>query len=79
MAGWFWTSTGPFISAWRGATCLYFTRPDGYVGYRSEPAAAESLWAYIDRIFVTGMPAPPRFKDVTHRLMVREALPGALK
>jgi 2-polyprenyl-6-methoxyphenol hydroxylase-like FAD-dependent oxidoreductase len=35
-------------------TCLYLIRPDGYVGYRSEPAHAERLWAYLDRIFVTG-------------------------
>ena len=37
-----------------GATCLYLTRPDGYVGYRSEPADAERFWAYLDRTFVTG-------------------------
>jgi hypothetical protein len=36
------------------ATCPYLTRPDGYVGYRSELADAERLWAYLDRIFVTG-------------------------
>ena len=33
--------------------CLYLTRPDGYVAYRSEPADAERLWAYLDRILVT--------------------------
>ncbi len=37
-----------------GAACLYLTRPDGYVGYRSEAVDAERLWAYLDRIFVTG-------------------------
>jgi hypothetical protein len=37
-----------------GATRLYLTRPDGYVGYRSEPTDAARLWAYLDRIFVTG-------------------------
>ena len=36
-----------------GTTCVYLTRPDGYVGYRKEPADAEKLWAYLDRIFVT--------------------------
>ncbi len=34
-----------------GTTCLYLIRPDGYVGYRSEPADAEKLWAYLDRLF----------------------------
>ena len=38
----------------RRAACLYLTRPDGYVGYRSEAVDAERLWAYLDRIFVTG-------------------------
>jgi 2-polyprenyl-6-methoxyphenol hydroxylase-like FAD-dependent oxidoreductase len=37
-----------------GATCLYLTRPDGYVGYRSQPIDAERLWTYLHRIFVTG-------------------------
>jgi 2-polyprenyl-6-methoxyphenol hydroxylase-like FAD-dependent oxidoreductase len=35
------------------ATCLYLVRPDGYVGYRSEPALAERFWAYLDRVLVT--------------------------
>jgi 2-polyprenyl-6-methoxyphenol hydroxylase-like FAD-dependent oxidoreductase len=45
-----------------GATCLYLARPDGYVGYRSEPVDAERLWAYFNRIFVKGLmiQAPPR-------------------
>ena len=37
-----------------GAPCLYLVRPDGYVGYRSEPADAEKLWAYLDRLFIAG-------------------------
>jgi len=36
------------------AACLYLARPDGYVGYRSETADPEKLWAYVERIFVTG-------------------------
>lgn len=35
-----------------GVPCLYLIRPDGYVGYRSEPADAETLWAYINRLFI---------------------------
>lgn len=30
---------------------LYLIRPDGYVGYRSQPASAERLSAYLKRIF----------------------------
>jgi hypothetical protein len=36
------------------APCLYLIRPDGYVGYRSEPADGEKLWAYLDRLFMMG-------------------------
>lgn len=32
--------------------CLYLIRPDGYVGFRSQPAAWETLKAYLGRIFV---------------------------
>lgn len=31
---------------------LYLIRPDGYVGYRSQPADADKLVAYLERIFV---------------------------
>ena len=31
--------------------CLYVVRPDGYVGYRSEPATASALHEYLGRIF----------------------------
>jgi 2-polyprenyl-6-methoxyphenol hydroxylase-like FAD-dependent oxidoreductase len=31
--------------------CLYLIRPDGYVGYRSEPATASALDDYLGRIF----------------------------
>jgi 2-polyprenyl-6-methoxyphenol hydroxylase-like FAD-dependent oxidoreductase len=31
--------------------CLYLIRPDGYVGYRSEPATASALHDYLGRIF----------------------------
>jgi 2-polyprenyl-6-methoxyphenol hydroxylase-like FAD-dependent oxidoreductase len=34
---------------------LYLIRPDGYIGYRSQPAAAGPLRAYLDRIF---LPSP---------------------
>jgi len=31
--------------------CLYLVRPDGYVGYRSEPATAGAFHDYLVRIF----------------------------
>jgi hypothetical protein len=31
--------------------CLYLIRPDGYVGYRSEPATASAFQDYLGRIF----------------------------
>jgi hypothetical protein len=31
--------------------CMYLIRPDGYVGYRSEPATAGAFHDYIGRIF----------------------------
>lgn len=32
--------------------CLYLVRPDGYVGYRSQPAEPDKLVAYLERLFV---------------------------
>jgi 2-polyprenyl-6-methoxyphenol hydroxylase-like FAD-dependent oxidoreductase len=32
--------------------CLYLVRPDGYVGYRCQPAEPDKLVAYLERIFV---------------------------
>ena len=32
--------------------CLYLIRPDGYIGYRSQPAKLKLLLEYCDRIFV---------------------------
>jgi 2-polyprenyl-6-methoxyphenol hydroxylase-like FAD-dependent oxidoreductase len=34
-----------------GSECLYVIRPDGYVGYRSQPADEGRLLAYLERIF----------------------------
>jgi 2-polyprenyl-6-methoxyphenol hydroxylase-like FAD-dependent oxidoreductase len=34
-----------------GAESLYLIRPDGYVGLRGQPAAAEPLLEYLDRMF----------------------------
>lgn len=34
------------------AECLYLIRPDGYVGYRAQPADADKLLAYLETIFV---------------------------
>ena len=33
------------------AECLYLIRPDLYVGYRDQPADADRLLAYFDRVF----------------------------
>jgi 2-polyprenyl-6-methoxyphenol hydroxylase-like FAD-dependent oxidoreductase len=33
-----------------GAECLYLVRPDGYVGFRSQPADGEALEAYFTRL-----------------------------
>ena len=32
--------------------CLYLIRPDGYVGYRCQPADAEKLLSYLELVFV---------------------------
>jgi 2-polyprenyl-6-methoxyphenol hydroxylase-like FAD-dependent oxidoreductase len=32
--------------------CLYLIRPDGYVGFRSEPAERSALARYLDRVFI---------------------------
>ncbi len=36
--------------------CLYLIRPDGYIGYRTQPADVFKLWAYLQKInlFQTG-------------------------
>jgi hypothetical protein len=31
--------------------CLYLIRPDGYIGFRSQPIDAEALWSYLASIF----------------------------
>ncbi|MGH7205546.1 MAG: FAD-dependent monooxygenase [Nitrospiraceae bacterium] len=36
-----------------GSECLYLIRPDGYVGYRSQPAEADRLFAYLKTIFIS--------------------------
>ena len=35
-----------------GSGCLYLIRPDGYVGYRSQPADAGRLSAYLQTMFI---------------------------
>jgi 2-polyprenyl-6-methoxyphenol hydroxylase-like FAD-dependent oxidoreductase len=32
------------------AECAYVVRPDGYIGYRAQPADAEAILAYLDRL-----------------------------
>ncbi len=36
------------------APCLYLVRPDGYIGYRSQPPDAGKLGAYLEQIFDAG-------------------------
>jgi hypothetical protein len=31
--------------------CAYLIRPDGYVGYRAQPADGDKLIAYLETIF----------------------------
>jgi hypothetical protein len=38
------------------AESLYLIRPDGYVGFRGQPAAAEPLLAYLRHVFRTDLP-----------------------
>lgn len=33
------------------AECLYLIRPDGYIGFRSQPADQKQITTYLDRIF----------------------------
>lgn len=35
-----------------GSECLYLIRPDGYIGYRSQPVDIDKLKAYLWKIFV---------------------------
>ena len=35
-----------------GSECLYVIRPDGYIGYRSQPAQVEPVMGYLATIFV---------------------------
>jgi hypothetical protein len=35
-----------------GSECLFLVRPDGYVGYRSQPALLDPLMEHLGRIFV---------------------------
>jgi len=35
-----------------GAASLYFIRPDGYIGFRSQPAREEPLLAYLGELFL---------------------------
>ncbi|HLJ32222.1 MAG TPA: hypothetical protein VKU38_01155, partial [Ktedonobacteraceae bacterium] len=35
-----------------GAESLYLVRPDGYIGYRGQPSAADHFWNYMRTIFM---------------------------
>jgi hypothetical protein len=35
-----------------GSECLYLVRPDGYVGFRSQPAAMEPLVRFLPRVLL---------------------------
>jgi len=39
-----------------GAECLYLVRPDGYVGFRAQPATWEPLAEHLDKIFTASSP-----------------------
>ena len=36
-----------------GSECLYLIRPDGYIGYRSQPADAGKFLSYLAQVFVS--------------------------
>jgi hypothetical protein len=40
-----------------GAATLYFIRPDGYIGFRSQPVGEEPLWAYLSKLFLQAQEA----------------------
>ncbi len=35
-----------------GSECLFLVRPDGYVGYRSQPALLDPLMEYLGRVLL---------------------------
>lgn len=35
-----------------GAECLYLVRPDGYIGFRAQPADGDALCGYLSRLFL---------------------------
>ena len=35
-----------------GSECLYVIRPDGYIGYRSQPAQVEPVMGYLSTVFI---------------------------
>ena len=35
-----------------GSNCLYLIRPDGYIGFKSQPINTEYLQEYLSKIFV---------------------------
>jgi hypothetical protein len=37
-----------------GSECLFLFRPDGYVGFRSQPATHDPLIDYLDSLFSAG-------------------------
>jgi hypothetical protein len=36
--------------------CLYLVRPDGYIGFRGQPALFEELDAYLQTVFKVAAP-----------------------
>jgi hypothetical protein len=34
------------------SACLYVVRPDGYIGFRSQPPDGDALRSYLSRIFL---------------------------
>lgn len=44
--------------------CLYLIRPDGYIGYRSQPAKLELFLEYCDHIFVENISNTQQYNEV---------------
>src|SRR5262249_417636 len=56
------------------SACLYVVRPDGYIGFRSQPPNPEALKSYFTQIFIYRGGETPAFwiyliGDCTHKSM----------
>jgi 2-polyprenyl-6-methoxyphenol hydroxylase-like FAD-dependent oxidoreductase len=55
------------------AESLYFIRPDGYIGFRSQPVAEDAFMAYLEKLFV--LPAADSLLATAPPATLPDALP----